>query len=204
MSDWPVTLEGVTETVVTTRGPKQRWNGAALGIHAGEPVVARTWGKTRTRQNFERQQTGYVQFVVDPVVFTKAALGIHEIDDPILPSACAWAKVTVTRYDSGTSDGTEWVDWRVVPQEKSIRERRVPTLNRGRSAVIEATVAASRLEVTGYERETLVSRLTHLAGVVERCGTDQDRAAMKLIPELSTWDPSSETPIVGSNGNESF
>ena len=46
---WPLELRGVTEAVVTTRGPNDRWNLAALGLFAGDPVTARTWGRTRTQ-----------------------------------------------------------------------------------------------------------------------------------------------------------
>ena len=54
-ADWPVDLRGVTESIVATLGPNDRWNMAALGLHApddsGEPVTATTWGNTRTRRN---------------------------------------------------------------------------------------------------------------------------------------------------------
>ena len=76
--DWPVDLDGVTESVVATRGPEGAWNFAALGLHAGDPVTARTWGRTRTRRNFEREGSGIVQFVHDPVVFTECALSVLE------------------------------------------------------------------------------------------------------------------------------
>ncbi len=77
VADWPVALSGVTESVVTTLGPNGRWNAAALGLFAGDPVTARTWGNTRTKRNFHRRGEGYVQFVDDPVVFTDAALSLR-------------------------------------------------------------------------------------------------------------------------------
>jgi len=53
---WPVALRGVTESIVTTLGPNDRWNVAALGLHApddpSDPVTARTYGRTRTWRNF--------------------------------------------------------------------------------------------------------------------------------------------------------
>ncbi len=184
---WPVELSGATETIVTTLGPNGRWNAAALGVFAGEPATAKTWGNTRTRRNFHRQGGGYVQFVDDPVVFTDAALSIFEVDDPILESAAAWARIEVERTDRGTEGDTEWEEWTLEPVESAIERETVPTIDRGFGAVIEATVAASRLTVDGYDESTLRERLTYCADVVDRAGSDREREALERVCELSTW-----------------
>jgi len=194
---WPVDLRGVTETVTTTRGPDGDWNAAALGVHAGDPATARTWGRTRTRRNFEREGTGYVQFVSDPVVFAEAALGVREDDEPVLDAADAWARVDVRRLDSGTSGGTDWVEWALTPTESDVRRRTVPTTNRGYGAVVEATVAASRIGVAGYDDARLRARLDYFDDVVRRCGGDPERAAMARVAALSDWDR-------GASRNEPF
>ncbi|MGB9987683.1 DUF447 domain-containing protein [Salarchaeum japonicum] len=195
MTDWPAALRGVTETVVTTRGPNDRWNAAALGVRAprsgedGEsPATATTWGRTRTRGNFERRGEGYVQFTTDPVLFVRAALSVHETDDPVLDAADAWARVTVERVDAGESDGTEWVEWALTPVEARVVRESVPTTNRGYYAVVEATVAASRLDVPAYDEETLRERLDYFADVVERCGGDREREAMALVASYSAYE----------------
>ena len=180
-ADWPVELTGVTESVVTTLGPNDRWNVAALGLFAGDPVTARTWGRTRTRRNFEAKGGGYVQFVRDPVDFVDAACSIREEETPILRSADAWANVETEAIDRGTEDGTEWVDWELVPTESAIERETVPTTNRGYYAVVEATVAASRLDVPSYDDETLRERLAYFADVVERCGGEREREALDRL-----------------------
>ncbi|MDJ1434474.1 DUF447 domain-containing protein [Halostagnicola sp. A-GB9-2] len=205
--DWPVTLEGVTETVVTTLGPNGRWNAAALGLFAeadesaGEDdrlddiecpenaitVSARTWGNTRTRRNFHRQGTGYVQFTRDPVNFVDAALSISELEEPVLESADAWVRVSVEQTDAGSEDGTRWEEWQVRPLESTVETETVPTINRGFGAVIEATVAASRLDVDGYNESVLRDRLDHYASVVERAGSDREREALSRVRELAEW-----------------
>lgn len=187
MSDWPVELRGITETVTTTRGPNDRWNAAALGVSAGEPATARTWGRTRTRRNFEERGGGYVQFVDDPVVFVEAALGIEERDEAVLAEAAAWAEVTVERIGTGEDDGTGWAEWALRPVDSAVRRRAVPTINRGFGAVVEATVTASRLDVPSYDRERLVARLERHESVVDRCGGDRERAAFDRLVELSEW-----------------
>ncbi|MDG5818303.1 DUF447 domain-containing protein [Natronococcus sp. A-GB7] len=188
--EWPVSLEGVTESLVTTLGPNSRWNAAPLGLFAdedGERVTATTWGNTRTRRNFHRQGEGYVQFIVDPVAFVDAALSISEFDEPILESANAWARVAVERVDSGTEGETEWEEWTLRPLEADVVAETVPTIDRGFGAVIEATVAASRLGVPAYDQEALRERLEYYASVVDRAGSPREREALECVREHVEW-----------------
>jgi hypothetical protein len=202
---WPIRLQGVTESVVTTLGPNDRWNCAALGLLAddgnddgdddgsdgaaaelgGPAVTARTWGRTRTWRNFREKGEGYVQFVRDPVVFTEAALSILEESTPILDATTAWVRVEVAEIDAGESGGTQWVEWALHPQENRVRSRVVPTIDRGHAAVIEATVAASRLDVPAYDTEELRDRLAYFEGVVERCGGPREREAFARLMEIA-------------------
>lgn len=201
-AEWPVTLEGATETVVTTLGPNGRWNAAALGLFVESAnqrrsatetndeetrVSARTWGNTRTRRNFHRQGTGYVQFTRDPVDFVDAALSIYELEHPILDSVDAWVRVSVEQIDSGNENGTQWEDWRLRPLESAIETETVPTINRGFGAVVEATVAASRLEVDGYDESLLRGRLEYYESVVDRAGSDREQEALSRVREHSEW-----------------
>jgi hypothetical protein len=196
---WPVDLRGVTESVVTTRGPNGRWNVAALGLHAGDEsatgshegvndgktVTARTYGRTRTWRNFRERAAGYVQFTSDPVDFTEAALGVREEDDAVLASADAWVRVAVTEVE-GTRDGdTRVVTWELDPVEAAIERETVPTTNRGYAAVIEMTVAASRLDVDAYDESELRERLEYFAEVVETCGGPREREALARLEELT-------------------
>jgi len=190
---WPVELRGVTESVVTTLGPNGRYNVAALGIHAPEgdedptedspQPTARTWGRTRTWRNFRERGEGYVQFTRDPVLFANAALTVHEHDEPTLPSADAWIRVSVERIDAGTDEETRWVDWKLTATDSEIERQVVPTFSRGYAAVVEATVAASRLDVPAYDTETLRERIEYFADVVERCGGPREREAFERIRE---------------------
>lgn len=195
--EWPIPLDGIIECVTTTRGPDGRWNAAALGIHTGPDhrpnrhVTARTWGHTRTRRNFDHNGRGYVQFVSDPVLFAEAALGIHETDDPLLDEATAWTAVDVRRVDDGETNGTSWVEWALHPIESEVRRRAVPRINRGTGAVIEATVAASRLGEPAFDDEVLTDRLEYFASVVERCGGSRELEALARTVELSPWTPES-------------
>ena len=187
-SGWPVTLSGVTESVVTTLGPNEQWNAAALGIHAPEssddPPTARTWGRTRTWRNFEKAGEGYVQFIRDPLLYVDAALDIHETEEPVLEEAYAWVRVSVEAIDRGKSGETEFVDWALTAEESRVECRVVPTFNRGSAAVLEATVAASRLDVEAYDSDELWDRICYFEDVADRCGGPRDRQAFRRLLEL--------------------
>ncbi|GAB7017467.1 hypothetical protein JCM18750_03280 [Halostagnicola bangensis] len=71
--------------------------------------------------------------------------------------------------------------------ESTVETETVPTINRGFGAVIEATVAASRLDVDGYDESVLHDRLDHYASVVERAGSDREREALSRVRELAEW-----------------
>lgn len=194
--NWPVELSGVTESVVTTYGPNERWNVAALGLFAGDggdgetegdTVTAQTWRNTRTRRNFNARGEGYIQFTRNPVDFVEAACSIREEETPVLDSSDAWVRVSVERIDSGEDGGTRWEQWALSPVESSVEQRVVPTINRGYYAVIEATVAASRLDVPGYDTAELRKRIAYYEDVVERCGGDEERAAWDRFEELVEW-----------------
>ena len=188
---WPVGLRGVTESVVTTLGPNDRWNVAALGLHApdgpSDPVTARTYGRTRTWRNFEARGEGVVQFTSDPRTFVDAALTVHEVDDPVLPTADAWVEVTVEAVDREREGDTTIRTWALDPAEHAVVSERVPTVNRGFGAVVDATVAASRLDVSGFETAALLDRLRYFGEVVERCGGPAEREAFARIDEATGW-----------------
>ena len=188
---WPVPLRGVTESVVTTLGPNDRWNAAALGLHApaepAEPVTARTYGRTRTWRNFTERGGGVVQFTVDPRTFVDAALTVRESDDPVLPSADAWVEVSAEETGATTEGDTTIRTWELEPVESAVVTERVPTVNRGFGAVVDATVAASRLDVPTFDTAELLGRLRYFADVVERCGGPAEREAFGRIDEAVGW-----------------
>lgn len=191
--DWPVSLRGVTESVVATLGPNDRWNVAALGLHAGDPVTARTYGNTRTRRNFERRRDdesapdGVIQFVADSREFVDAALSVREESDPVLPSAAAWVAVRVDQVSREDDGGVTVREWELTPVESAVRRESVCTVNRGFGAVVEATVAASRFDAPGFETDRLLERLVFLADVVERCGGAREREAFARIDAYVDW-----------------
>lgn len=185
--EWPVPLRGVTESVIATLGPNERWNVAALGVHVGDPVTARTYGNTRTRRNFDRQGGGVVQFVADPRDFADAALSIREESSPVLESADAWVEVDAVQVGKHEEAGTTIREWELSPVDNAVVRERPMTTNRSFGAVVEATVAASRLDTPGFEESTLLDRLCFFDDVVERCGGVREKEAMNRVAEYTDW-----------------
>ncbi|MFB6134612.1 MAG: DUF447 domain-containing protein [Halanaeroarchaeum sp.] len=184
MSGWPVEFDGIAETVTLTPDPNDRWNVAALGVHAGSLATARTWGRTVTRRNFERTGAGRVLFVDDPVLFVEAALTERKLDDPPPEGAAATVSVDVTEIDRGSEGGTTWVEWALRPTGSRIHRETVPVTNRGFNAIVEMTVAASRLDVPAYDDAVLEDRLQYFEEVVHSCGGAAERRALELIDEV--------------------
>jgi len=193
--DWPVDLRGVTESIVATLGPNELWNMAALGLHApdkqddpDEPVTATTWGNTRTKRNFHRQGGGVVQFTSDPREFVDAAVTIREEPEAVLPNADAWVEVDAKLVDSGSEGGTEWERWKLRPiATGTVDGSRPLTINRGFYAVVDATVAASRLDVPAFDTNRLVDRLRYFEETVEKCGGPRELEAFETLSSETGW-----------------
>lgn len=183
-----VHFDGIVETIVTTPQTERAWNVAALGVWSpddGEPLRARTWGNTRTRRNFERTGTGVLHLTDDPVAFARAALEVWERPSPTIESAAATTRVAATRVE----EGTDWVEWELASAPWEVTDRSVPTPNRGFGAVVEMTVAASRLDVPGYDEDCLQRRLSYFHGVAERCGGPAVQEACERIVAATDWEP---------------
>ena len=86
-----------------------------------------------------------------------------------------------------SEDYTTIRTWALDPVESEVVRERVPTVNRGFGAVVDATVAASRLDVSGFETAELLDRLRYFAAVVERCGGPAEREAFARIDEATGW-----------------
>ncbi|NHN40775.1 DUF447 family protein [Halorubellus sp. JP-L1] len=160
-----------------------------------DAVTAFTYGRTRTWRNFHARGGGVVQFTIDPVDFAEAALGIHETDDAVLDSADAWVRVEATPIDATDEDGTRVETWRLDPVESEERRRVVPVVNRGHAAVVDATVAASRIGVPGFDDDALRERLDRAVQVAATCGGPREHEAIRRVAALADdWTPTPDLP----------
>lgn len=183
MTRWPLDLRGVTETVVTTPAGDGTHRVAALGIHAGDPVWARTYGGSETHANLQDSGRCVVHFTRDPTLVVEAALGDRSVADPHLDTP-ARVEVRAREIDRGEAGDTAWTEWALDPENATVERRAVPRIERAVGAIVEAAVAASRLGVPGSDREQLLARIAWADSVVDSCGDQRARAAMRRLHDL--------------------
>jgi hypothetical protein len=128
-----------------------------------------------------------INLVTDPRQFVRAALSVYEPPAAVLPGAAAVVEATATATREWTEQTTQMTRWELQPVWVSIRRWGVPTYRRGRTAVIDATVAASRLDVPDVDTADLRAELERCATIVERTGSSSDRAAFAEIDALTGW-----------------
>ena len=63
----------------------------------------------------------------------------------------------------------------------------VPTINRGFSAVVDATVACSRLDVAAFDTDVLLDRLDYFAETVKKCGGPREVEAFETLSAETEW-----------------
>lgn len=186
LDTWPVDLDGVVETIISTKCSDGTYHHAAIGLRDGDgtAAAARTWGQTVTASNLSRSTSGTIQILADPLVFVEASLGTYQTPNPVLESANAWIRADAECINRGEEGGTKWTDWQFTPQSGDTVRQDIPVIRRGRAAVIEATVAASRLCVPSYDSDILLNRIEWCRSIVERCGCTRSEQAFLRLTEL--------------------
>lgn len=184
-TEWPIELAGITETVIATPNPDRTWHQASFGLHPDTDHTGRgrCWGQTKTASNLERTGEAVFQFLTDPLVFAETALGDCNTPAPVFQSTHAWVRVGAVNVATGCQNDTQWSDWQFTPQTSAIRKETVPVVRRGTAAVIEALVAASRLDVPGYDQSTLIAQIDRSRSIINRCGTPRDKTALRRIEQ---------------------
>jgi Uncharacterized conserved protein len=120
----------------------------------------------------------------------------------VLPNAEAWVEVSAVTVETGDDEGTEWERWELSPTGSGTVEREGPrTINRGFYAVVDATVAASRLDVPAFDTDTLLNRLAYFETVVEKTGGPRERVAFETLSAETEW---RGLAAERGDGNESF
>jgi len=173
---------GISEVIATTRQ-----NAAPIGIHGrGGELSAVLYRGSHTEENVARDGWLVANVVNDPVTFVLTAFGdlppssfvpVPELGWDRLASAEGYAacRAEVVRE---TPDAVK-VRLSVVREE--VVEARCLPINRGRCAVIEAAVHATRYRCN---RDPGLYRLIrHHASVVRRCGGPDELEALRILEE---------------------
>ncbi len=174
----------IVETILSTLDPKGNPHFAPMGVEWGEAeMLVRPFRNTHTYRYLVDTGHGVVNVTDDVLLFVQSAL-----DDPDLPcfparhvpgvvlrAACYWRELTVVNV-AGQDKARAEVRCRVVGKGW---QRDFLGFNRGRSAIIEATIVATRLHL--YSPQQVWAELERNREIVQRTGGAREREAMEYL-----------------------
>ena len=118
-------------------------------------------------------------FDLDPSEFEY--IPVYGLNFPILKEAAAW--VIFECINLKNTDQALVTD--LLPVKAGFNEengKNLPVPNRGFNAVLEATVHATRYQLTGEEK--YLELIRHYETLASKCGGDPEKKAMKLLYEV--------------------
>lgn len=171
---------GISEVIATTRQ-----NAAPIGIHRRDDALwAVLYRGSHTAANVAREGWLVANVVHDPILFVRTAFDDLPADAFVRIPGLDWDRLAAAEGYAAcqvkvlreTPDALR-IGLTVV-REEVIAPRCVP-VNRGRCAVIEATVHATRYVRT---RDPRLGRLIlHHTAIVRRCGGPAEVEALELL-----------------------
>ncbi len=173
----------ILETIVATVDRDGQPNFAPMGIDLdGGTVLLRPFRGAITRDNLAATGEGVVNFTDNVLLFARCAVSPYvppyrageKVRAGVLEEACSWKEFVVTSKDSG--DERARIIGSVVHEG---RARDFLGFNRARHAVIEATILATRLHLTG--REVVLLEIARLQPLVDKTGGPEEREAFDFI-----------------------
>jgi hypothetical protein len=186
--------EGISEVIVTTESAAGMPNAAPIGILTeidaqGVPKhFIKLYKGSQTLANVLETSTVVANVTNDAVLFVKTAFGhLSEayLSDfagmPVLKDANAWIVFTTVLIE----ERSDYLHFQVLPLTVKINRKEVKAINRGRNAVIEATILATRLELATdeQEREVMKKHMRLYRGIVKKCGGSREKEAMRVLEE---------------------
>ncbi|MEW6231004.1 MAG: DUF447 domain-containing protein [Chloroflexota bacterium] len=176
----------IIETIFSTLDASGRPNFAPMGVLWGEEeVTVRPFRSTHTYRNLLATGYGVANVTDDVLAFVQSAL--EDVALPHFPArcvpgvvfqgACYWRELAVVAAGGGEERAE--VLCRVVGKGW---QRDFLGFCRARSAVIEATILATRLH--RHDRETVLEELRHYGETVRKTGNDAERVAFERVCEF--------------------
>ncbi|MCQ1536038.1 DUF447 family protein [Methanosarcina sp. KYL-1] len=181
-------LEGISETIVSTGFEFP--NAAPIGIirKSGRPFV-RLFKGSHTWANVSKEKYLAANVVYDPLLLVRSTffdLAISEFEFvpaggrsfPVLKEASAW--VVFKCVNIKNTDQALVAE--LVPVEAGFNEANMkflPVPNRGFNAVLEATVHATRYQLSRDEK--YLEWILHYEELASKCGGEKEKQAMELL-----------------------
>ncbi|MDD1699914.1 MAG: DUF447 family protein [Methanoregula sp.] len=173
---------GINEVIATTV-----FNAAPIGIHhrEGKTSIVLFLG-SHTAENVERDGWVVANFVHDPLLYVRTAFEDLPrnsfIEEPVagktmyrLAEADAWAAFTAI-IERRTSEA---MIIRLSLVKEIIEEVAEHPVNRGFNSIIDATVHATRYQITRDPR--LIDLIKYHEGIVRKCGGKRELEALDLL-----------------------
>ncbi len=174
----------IVETIFSTLDPEEKPNFAPMGVVWGEEeMIVRPFRSTHTYRYLTDTGCGVVNVTDDVLLFVQSALAdvllpcfpARHVPGVVLQAACYWRELTVVEELSGSGDRAE-IRCRVVGKGW---QRDFLGFNRGRNAIIEATIVATRLHL--YSSRQVLAELERSRELVRKTGGDREREAMDYL-----------------------
>lgn len=173
----------IIETIVTSSDAGGNVNFAPMGVEWGEEVVViKPFLETTTFRNLRDTGVAVVNITDDVSIFARAALSAptfpahpaERVKGVVLDAACSWREVEVVSVDD--SPPRSRIETRVVHRGT---QRDFIGFNRARSAVLEATILATRTHMLPAEQ--IRADLERLQVIVDKTAGAREREAMDFV-----------------------
>lgn len=180
----------IIETIFSTLDRTEHPNFAPMGVVWGEEgMTVRPFRDTITYRNLVETGCGVANVTDNVLSFARTALSDRElphfaarrIRGVVLEEACTWRELEVAEVDGDEQRAR--IDCRVVG-EGWLRD--FIGFNRGKNAVIEAAILATRLHL--HSAADVRSALRRYDDLVRRTGGEQEQEAMQYIQDyVARW-----------------
>lgn len=180
----------IIETIFSTSDQEGQPNFAPMGVVWGETeMTVRPFRNTTSYQNLATTGCGVVNVTDNVLLFAQSALSKVEpphfpaqhVRGVVLKEACTWRELEVVSV-GGDKERAD-IQCRVVGQG---RLRDFLGFNRGKNAVIEAAILATRLHL--HSPADVRAALRRYDDIVRRTGGEQEREAMQYVQDyIARW-----------------
>lgn len=186
----------IIESIVSTLDQENRVNFAPMGVLWGEEtLVIKPYKDTTTYRNLVSTGQAVVNITDNVLIFVKSALSdvplahfpAPHVRGVVLEEACYYYEVVVEKINA-VPERAE-VLCQVVGQG---RLRDFLGFNRGKNAVLEAAILATRLHLYGQQK--VLTAFQQYNEIIAKTGGEQEKEAMQyLVDYVRRW------PFEGQN-----
>ncbi len=177
----------ILEGIVTTLSPEGRLNVAPMGPHVGpgmERFVLRPFPTAQTYRNLKAHGEGVLHVTDDVLLLARAALGPVEPPPAVFAAAHVrgWVLRDACRYYEFRVRSVDESEPRVRIEAEVVHAGRLRDFfgfNRGKHAVVEAAILATRTDF--LPPDEIEAEYRRLEVLVNKTGGDQERQAFALL-----------------------